>query len=178
VLAWGARALAEAERRGIPATLDPVDGRYGIAHRGLATLRFGGDVSAATAAAVEIDAWLGAGLGAAGSDLVCNRNRHIVQIADAAAGKANTLDRLAGLWGLQPGQILALGDSINDVGMLGGAHGFRSATVANAAPEVRAAVRRNGGFQASAGTGAGVLEALAALVPELSPELSHTTEGP
>jgi HAD superfamily hydrolase (TIGR01484 family) len=181
VLAWGARAVAEAARRGIAATLDPVEGRYGIAYRGLATLRFGGDDAAATEAAVQIDTWLAAQLAdadtAAGLDLVCNRNRHIVQIADAAAGKANALARLAELWGLRPGEILALGDSINDVGMLGGTHGFRSATVADAAPEVRAAVRSNGGFQAAAGTGAGVLEALAALIPGLSAEFAPMTEG-
>ena len=106
-----------------------------------------------------------------------------MQIADTAAGKANTLTRLAALWGLDPVQILAIGDSLNDVGMLGGAHGFRSATVANAALEVRTAVQRNGGFQSAARTGAGVLEALATLVPQATPHLEPdptltlTTEG-
>lgn len=159
-VAWVEEARQQAQRWGYDARVDSVTE---VTERGMATIRLASDE-----AAEAVCEWLQARVPHDGSDLACNRNTTIVQVYDAAAGKAALLTRLAAHWGLDHSQILAIGDSTNDLGMLDGSHGFRSATVANAAPSVRAAVTDAGGFVARGRVGAGVVEAVTALVHEAS----------
>lgn len=153
---WLECARDEARRRDLPGRielrLDEVE------RRGLATIGF----EHADAAATICD-WLAEQL--VGVDgLACNRNVSLVQIYDETAGKGNSLARLAKLWLVEPAEVLAIGDTKNDETMLDGSFGFVSATVANADDEIKAAVRRRGGYVARERIGAGVVEALAALV--------------
>jgi hydroxymethylpyrimidine pyrophosphatase-like HAD family hydrolase len=87
----------------------------------------------------------------------------LVQIHDAAVGKGPVLAELARLWVIAPSEVLAIGDSHNDLSMLDGRLGFRSATVGNADGVIKEAVRRAGGSVASGHAGAGVLELLQSL---------------
>lgn len=71
---------------------------------------------------------LSARLSKEGADLWSNRNYCLVQILHPLAGKGNTLAELMRYLGLNPGQVLVIGDSCNDLDMLDGRHGFRAAT--------------------------------------------------
>ncbi|HZC26543.1 MAG TPA: HAD family hydrolase [Actinopolymorphaceae bacterium] len=153
---WLERAREEARRRALPGRielkLDEVE------PRGLATIGFDNPESAAV-----ICDWLSDQLvGVEG--LACNRNVTLVQIYDESAGKGNVLARLAKLWLVEPAEVLAIGDTKNDEVMLDGSLGYLAATVANADDDIKTAVRRSGGYVASGRIGAGVIEALAALV--------------
>ena len=57
-----------------------------------------------------------------------------------------TVLRYARSLGYRPEETLCIGDSLNDLTMLDGRFGFYSGTVANGAPEVRAAVLKSGGI--------------------------------
>jgi HAD superfamily hydrolase (TIGR01484 family) len=153
---WLESARAEAARRGWEAVMYP---RNQIAERGLATLDLRHPERA-----TAIRAWLSERLSASQAELVCNRNVRLVQVIDRAAGKGNLLTTLTKLWDLAPSQVLAIGDSSNDQPMLDGTFGFRAATPANADHDIKAAVRRQGGYVARSPAGAGVVEALNALV--------------
>ncbi len=154
--AWLERAAAEAARRGYRASIQNDDGE--IYERGLPTLAF-----ASSGEAEAIRAWLAAALETTGVPLACNRNARLVQLQDRLAGKGNVLAALAQHWQLAPHEVLAIGDSVNDLSMLDGRHGFRSATVANADDAIKAAVRAAGGYVAGARLGDGVIECLRAL---------------
>lgn len=86
------------------------------------------------------------------------RNYWGVNVTAACLNKGTTLEHVAGYLGLSPAQVLAIGDSLNDLPMLDGRRGFRSAAVANADESVKSAVLRNGGVVASERGGMGVLE--------------------
>jgi hydroxymethylpyrimidine pyrophosphatase-like HAD family hydrolase len=73
---------------------------------------------------------------------------------------------LARLRGYAPAQVLAVGDSVNDVSMLDGSHGFRAATVANAGAEIRELVRAGNGYVATRGNGHGVNEVIGRLTAD------------
>jgi HAD superfamily hydrolase (TIGR01484 family) len=154
-MGWLDRVAAEAERRGW--TTRPFD-RSEIARRGLATISL--EVSPR---AEVLRAWLAEQLLDAGGELACNRNTRLVQVVDRQAGKGNVLATLADLCGVPADQVLAIGDSANDISMLDGTFGFQAATPGNADEEVKAVVRQRGGYVAQARVGAGVIEALAAL---------------
>lgn len=89
-----------------------------------------------------------------------HRNRMMAQVILATAGKGNSLLRAARNKGLNPAQVLAVGDTLNDLDMLDGSFGFRSGAVGNAEEAVKAAVRAAGGMVASQEAGAGLAEIL------------------
>jgi hydroxymethylpyrimidine pyrophosphatase-like HAD family hydrolase len=153
---WLERATAEAARQ--EWAVSEIASEDAIRRRGLATLTCDSVPDAAA-----LCRWLSAALSEAGSALACNRNVRQVQVHDREAGKGAVLAMLTGLWSLLPGQVLAIGDTLNDAAMLDGRRGFRAATVANADGEIKAMVRHGGGYIAGERRGAGVLEALSAL---------------
>lgn len=154
--AWLERAAAEAARRGYRASIQNDDGEIYV--RGLPTLAF-----ADIAEAETIWRWLAAALAAGEVPLACNRNARLVQLQDRLVGKGNVLAALAQHWQTTPHEVLAIGDSPNDLSMLDGRHGFRCAAVANADEVAKAVVRAAGGHVATAPLGAGVIECLQAL---------------
>lgn len=88
------------------------------------------------------------------------RNRTLAHVIIATAGKGATLERAAFTRGLRPDQVLAIGDSGNDLSMLDGRYGILGGAVGNAEPEVKAAVAASGGIVAEAEIGEGVAEIL------------------
>lgn len=100
-----------------------------------------------------------------GYPLLANRNVHIVQIYDRNAGKGPVLAEVSRLMGLVPHQVLAVGDSTNDLSMFGDEFQFRIATVENADVAVKDIVRRRGGYVASERSGQGVIEILDNVLP-------------
>jgi len=90
--------------------------------------------------------------------LICNRNSRLVQLLHARAGKGNTLKAVADYFKVSPSNVLAIGDSSNDLSMLDGKLGFQPATVANADEIVKHVVATHGGYVASKPRGAGVVE--------------------
>ncbi|GEM_PF-364079 len=124
--------------------------------RGLPTL-----LCARAEEATALHDWLTAALAAeAGGLLTCSRNVRLVQLQDIRVGKGPVLAALARQWAVPPRQVLAIGDSLNDLSMLDGRFGFQVATVGNADQRIAAAVRSNGGYVAEGRLGAGVLEIL------------------
>jgi HAD superfamily hydrolase (TIGR01484 family) len=114
--------------------------------------------------AIQAVAWLEELVAHAGLPLAVNRNGTLVQLYPASAGKGNVLRELAGLWGITPAEVLAIGDSLNDLCMLDGRHGFGCATVANADPMIIELVAARGGHVSSARCARGALEALEAIL--------------
>jgi len=96
--------------------------------------------------------------------LACNRNHRLVQLLHVKAGKGNALRAVADHFKLEPSDVLAIGDSSNDLSMLDCSLGYRSATVANADEAVKQAVISCGGLVASKPRGAGVEEIIDALI--------------
>jgi HAD superfamily hydrolase (TIGR01484 family) len=90
--------------------------------------------------------------------LICNRNFQLVQLLHARAGKGNTLKVAADYFKISPSNVLAIGDSSNDLSMLDGKLGFQPATVANADESIKRIVTTRGGYVASKPYGAGVIE--------------------
>ncbi len=73
-------------------------------------------------------------------------NLYSINISPSWPTKGDTLKFLAEeILGLQANQVIAIGDHINDLPMLDGSRGFVSATVGNAHPDVKAAVKSAGG---------------------------------
>lgn len=153
---WLARAEAEAARRGWLACRHLTEAEADA--RGLPTLAL-----AMPEYAAALCGWLARTLDEAGLPLACNRNVRLVQIHDAAVGKGPVLAELVRLWRIRPYEVLAIGDSANDLSMLDGRLGFRCATVANAEDGVKDVVRRAGGYVAAGHAGTGLIEALEAL---------------
>lgn len=154
---WVGWVLSQATQRGWAAR--PHFTQEETARSGLGVVAFGSEEHAIAFAEL-----LGARLAAASSALACNRNRHLVQVHDALVDKASSLGALAGVLGVAPGDVLAIGDSDNDRTMVDGRLGFRSATVANATPGIKDAVRRAGGTIAEAPIGIGVATVLGELL--------------
>jgi hydroxymethylpyrimidine pyrophosphatase-like HAD family hydrolase len=123
--------------------------------RGLPTIAFSSPDDAA-----GVQRWLAAQFAAHEPRLACNRNVRLVQIHDALVGKGRVLAELARVWDLAPDEVLAIGDSANDVSMLDGSLGFQCAAPGNADELVQDVVRRAGGYVAQARIGAGVIEVL------------------
>lgn len=115
-------------------------------------------------AAIQVVSWLEELVSRAGLPLAVNRNGTLVQLYPASAGKGNVLRELARLWQLAPEEILAIGDSLNDLCMLDGRHGFRCATVANADPIIIELVASRGGHLSTQRCARGALEALERLL--------------
>lgn len=78
-----------------------------------------------------------------------HRNRTNTNIVLATAGKGASLLRVAQTRGIEPCDILAIGDGLNDLDMLDGTLGMLCATTDNAAAHVKDVVRAADGFIAS-----------------------------
>ncbi len=87
-----------------------------------------------------------------------HRNWVSANVVLSTGTKGATLRGLAQRKGLDPRQVLAIGDNLNDLDMVNGQHGLTGGAVGNAIEEVKAAVRASGGYVAQAEYGAGVAE--------------------
>jgi len=86
------------------------------------------------------------------------RNHHIVLGLAATSGKGAALTRLAQIRNLEPRQVLAIGDSLNDWSMLCEDEGFTAATVSNGDVLIRNHLKANGGHIATKPISKGVIE--------------------
>ena len=110
--------------------------------------------------AERVRQWLLEKFGDDGRQTVLTRNHHIVLSMPANVSKGAALTELARLVDVQPSQVLAIGDNLNDWSMLGENRGFRVGAVANAIDEIKAGVLANGGYVASEPISRGVAEIL------------------
>ena len=94
-------------------------------------------------------------------ELAVNRNAVFVGFIPRHGTKGKALHFLASTLGIPTSRVMAIGDSINDLDMLNGAFGFFPVAVANAEPEIKAAVQRAGGLVVSQPASDGVAEAIA-----------------
>jgi hydroxymethylpyrimidine pyrophosphatase-like HAD family hydrolase len=69
--------------------------------------------------------------------------------------------------GIPPERVMAIGDSLNDMDMLNGEHGFFPVAVANAEAEIKVAVQKAGGLVTRSPTSDGVAEAIAWAIDHL-----------
>ena len=99
-----------------------------------------------------------------GRPLVPVRNGRLMSLRHKDFRKGPALQRLTAHLGLAPNQILAVGDSHNDLSMLDGTYGFLSATVANADEEILRAVGSANGILTPHRSSLGVAWLLEALV--------------
>lgn len=97
-------------------------------------------------------------------DAMSGRNGHLSGLGPIDTGKGPSLERIREEEGLSPEEVLAVGDSQNDISMLDGRFGFRAATPANGEEIVKEAVRRSGGYVASQPVARGTCEILKKLV--------------
>lgn len=88
------------------------------------------------------------------------RNYWGTNVTLKSGSKGRSLRHVADCLGIAPDETLAIGDSLNDLSMLDGRYGLRSAAVANADPVVKEAVLKNGGIIAEKPGGEGVAEIL------------------
>lgn len=88
------------------------------------------------------------------------RNNRLIAFRWQEVGKGLILSKVAEHLGLEPHEILAMGDSHNDLGML---TRFGAATTQNADDEIKDAVRRKNGVIAASSYSLGVAEVLAQL---------------
>lgn len=92
--------------------------------------------------------------------MVAVRNRRIVVFRHEDICKGKTLLHGVSKLDIAPGEVLAIGDTDNDRGMLDGRYSFHAACPANADPEIQAYVRAVKGHVATEPHGRGVLEIL------------------
>ncbi len=102
------------------------------------------------------------------------RNVKGVSIRHCHTGKGITLDRLCHRLGVENRQVLAVGDSLNDLSMLDGKYGYRAAAPGNADPEVKKVVAAIDGHVSSASFGTGVAEAINTFFAGEATDAVHT----
>lgn len=111
------------------------------------------------------------------SPLVAVRNGLQVGLRHQSFGKGRILDLLRQHLCLEAHEVMAVGDSGNDLSMLDGSHGFRCAAVGNADLEVRAAVDAADGVLLTGMRSEGVRELISMIgwdIPQ-EVELGRTT---
>ena len=91
-----------------------------------------------------------------------------VCIVPSAGTKGEAVARLGRYLGIAPEQVLAIGDGQNDIPMLDGSCARQVGCVANAHPDVQAAVLRAGGHVAAGEAIVGVNEIVARLLANVS----------
>lgn len=79
-------------------------------------------------------------------DAAVHRNGVMVTVYNKYAGKGNTLLAAAKHFGIKPHEVLAIGDSYNDITMIDGKLGFVGACVGNADEEIKNVVKAGGGY--------------------------------
>jgi len=94
------------------------------------------------------------------SELICSRNGGGVYLKYSQATKGRALLELIRNWGIDPVQVLAVGNAQNDEDMLDGHYGFCSATVKNAEENIKRVVLNNNGYIAQLPLGGGIAEIL------------------
>lgn len=94
------------------------------------------------------------------------RNCHLFHVTPVGSGKGASVLRYAKKLGINPDEVMAVGDSLNDLTMLDGKLGFRSGTVGNADERVKQAVRMNGGFVSDKRASLGTLECIQYIMKE------------
>jgi HAD superfamily hydrolase (TIGR01484 family) len=94
------------------------------------------------------------------TDLSVVRNDVYARFSHRAYNKGTALAELARQLGLEPRQVFAVGDHLNDLPMLSRQHAEFLAAPANAVELVRETVRRQGGYVSRRPHGHGVLEAM------------------
>jgi HAD superfamily hydrolase (TIGR01484 family) len=95
------------------------------------------------------------------------RNSIYLRFCHVAYHKGAALAELQRLLGVSTDETFAAGDNFNDLSMLDGAFARFVACPSNAIEEVKATVRKQGGFVASHDSGAGIAEALHHFFPQL-----------
>lgn len=100
-----------------------------------------------------------------GLPLSCVRNGRVVAILLEGCNKGSALLKVCEVLGVPPSEVVAVGDSGNDIPMLDGRYGFKPATVQNAEEAVKRLVEEAGGYVASKPRGAGVAEIVQKLLP-------------
>ncbi|CAG7627344.1 HAD family hydrolase [Paenibacillus allorhizosphaerae] len=123
--------------------------------RGFVEIRFGSADAARSSEAV-LSAWLRSHK----LPYTAVRNVAGIAIRHASAGKGPVLLEVCRKLGIAPPELLAIGDSCNDLSMLDGRLGFAAAVPGNAESEVKAAVQAIGGYIANGRFGEGVAEAV------------------
>lgn len=86
------------------------------------------------------------------------RNNRLLAFRHQDVGKGKLLLKLSTLLEVEPHQIMAIGDSHNDLEMLDGRFGFVGGTVANADSQIKDVIERTGGPIASLPLSLGVAE--------------------
>jgi HAD superfamily hydrolase (TIGR01484 family) len=93
-------------------------------------------------------------------DMHIHRNRMMANLVHKASGKGYALQQAALAKGFAAKQVLAIGDSLNDLSMLDGSYGFLCGTVENADPVVKQAVMDNKGIVSNKPASQGLLDIL------------------
>jgi len=95
-----------------------------------------------------------------------HRNENMITIYSEFAGKGNTLKALAESFNIKPDEVLAIGDSFNDLSMLDGHLGFVGACVENADENLKQIVLKNGGYVGKGNAFEGILDIINQLTSE------------
>ncbi len=95
------------------------------------------------------------------------RNRRLAHVTLASASKGRSLLEICRIKGIQPHQVLAIGDSLNDLDMLDGTWRFQCGAVGNADPLLKEAVARAGGLVVEGAAGVGVVQVLRAFLGQV-----------
>lgn len=87
-----------------------------------------------------------------------HRNRFMAHVLLDTGGKGRSLLHAATSRGIAPDEVLAVGDTLNDMDMLDGRYGLCSGAVGNADDSLKDAVRANNGIIATGNAGFGLAE--------------------
>lgn len=99
-----------------------------------------------------------------GLPLHCTRNYRIVTVLHSYCDKGAALLKVSEFFGVPRSEVLAVGDSANDVPMFDQRYGFTPATTENAEEHVKNLVAMRGGYVASRPRSKGVAEIVQRLV--------------
>lgn len=99
-----------------------------------------------------------------GLPLHCTRNYRIVTLLHSHCDKGAALLKAAEFFGVPRSEVLAVGDSANDIPMFDPRYGFTPATTENAEEHVKRIVAMRGGYVASKPRSRGVAEIVQRLV--------------
>jgi len=96
-----------------------------------------------------------------------HRNGTLVTILEAnCSGKGNALSKAAEHFGLQPNQVLAIGDSLNDMTMVDGKMGFIGGCVGNGDELLKKAVIKCNGYIGNGVASEGIIDIIKSLIAE------------
>lgn len=91
-------------------------------------------------------------------DAAVHRNCNAVTVYSKCAGKGKALLAAARHFGLEPAEVLAIGDNYNDESMIDGKLGFVGGCVGNADEKLKSIVRAGGGFVGTGTAYKGILD--------------------